>query len=61
MNRKKKYLLIDTETANDLDYPLVYGIGYVVTDNTGYIYEKKSFVIRDVFEWQEMMCSAYYS
>ena len=61
MNRKKKYLLIDTETANGLDYPLVYDIGYVVTDNTGYIYEKKSFVIRDIFEWQEIMCSAYYN
>ena len=62
MNRKKKFLVIDVETANNMDNPLVYDIGFAVTDNTGYIYEQHSFIIRDVFVCEcELMCSAYYA
>lgn len=55
------YLALDTETANTMDDPLVYDIGGVVTDKNGRIYEKFSFVIRDVFVYErDMMHSAYY-
>ncbi len=62
MREKRKFLVIDTETANGLDYPLVYDFGMAVTDKTGHIYEKHSFLINDVFVLeQELMQSAYYA
>lgn len=60
--RKHYYLVLDVETANSLDNPLVYDIGGVVTDKRGIIYESFSFVIRDVFVYErELMKSAYYA
>ena len=47
MNKKKKYLILDVETANSMDDPLVYDIGFAIADNTGKIYEAYSFVISD--------------
>ena len=58
--RKNYYLTIDTETANSMDEPLVYDIGGCVHDNTGNIYETFSFVIREVFDNEELIRSAYY-
>lgn len=56
------YLILDTETANNMDNPLVYDIGGVVADKQGRIYEGFSFVIRDIFVYErEMMKSAYYT
>lgn len=56
------YLVIDTETANGLDDPLVYDIGGVVADKQGRIYERFSFVIRDIFLYEKtLMKTAYYS
>ena len=61
-NRIHYYLVIDTETANSLDDPLVYDIGGVVTDKSGNIYEQFSFVIRDVYIYErELMHTAYYA
>ena len=60
--RIKYYLVVDVETANDLENPLVYDIGGVVTDKQGRIYESFSFVVRDVFVGEkELMKSAYYA
>lgn len=62
MNRKKKFLVIDVETANDILYPLVYDIGYAVVDKEGNVYEQKSLIIRDIFCFEkELMKTAYYS
>lgn len=62
MNRKKKFLVIDVETANDTLYPLVYDIGYAVVDKEGNVYEQKSLIIRDIFCFEkELMETAYYS
>lgn len=61
-NRIHYYLILDTETANGLDDPLVYDIGGVVTDKQGRIYESFSFVIRDVFVYERaLMRTAYYA
>ena len=61
-NRIHYYLVLDTETANGLDDPLVYDIGGVVADKQGRIYESFSFVIRDVFVYErELMHTAYYA
>ena len=60
--RIKYYLVVDVETANDLENPLVYDIGGVVTDKQGRIYESFSFVVRDVFVGEkDLMKSAYYA
>ena len=49
MNRKKKFLVVDVETANDTLYPLVYDIGYAVVDKEGNVYKQNSVIIRDIF------------
>lgn len=60
--RRKYYMVLDTETANDLDYPLVYDIGYAIIDKYGNIYKTESFVIADVFYGEEeLMSTAYYA
>lgn len=62
MNKKKKYLVLDVETANSMDDPLVYDIGFAIADNTGKIYEEQSFIISDVFsEMKDIMKTAYYA
>jgi hypothetical protein len=56
------YLVLDTETTNGLDQPLVYDIGGVITDKQGRIYESFSFVIRDIFVYERtLMQTAYYA
>lgn len=71
MDRRINYLIgLDTETANgilvedklDLSQSLVYDLGWVVTDKHGRIYEKKSFVVREIFiGMKDVMKSAYYA
>jgi len=60
--RIKYYLILDTETTNGLEQPLVYDLGGVVADKQGNIYESFSFVIRDIFVYErELMRTAYYA
>ena len=60
--RKNYYLMLDTETANTLDDPLVYDIGLAVVDKTGKIYECYSFIIYEIFcQCKDLMQTAYYS
>lgn len=55
-------IMIDTETANGLDDPLFYDVGWEVIDSHGRLYEKRSFVNRDIFCYErDMMRSAYYA
>ena len=62
MNKKKKYLVLDVETANMVEDPLVYDIGFAIADNTGKIYEAYSFVISDIFfDMADIMETAYYA
>ena len=62
MNTKDKYIVIDTETANGMDYPLCYDIGFAVVDNTGKVYAHYSYCVSEIFtEQPEMMQSAYYA
>lgn len=62
MNRKFKYIIIDTETANGMDFPLVYDIGFAVVDNTGFVYEKHSYCVQEIFaDRPDLMASAYYA
>ena len=59
--RRKYYLVADVETAGGLDNPLVYDIGYAITDRQGNIYETRSFIISEIFYNKPLMTSAYYS
>lgn len=56
------YLIVDTETANGLNEPLVYDYGGIVVNNKGKILEYFSFVITDIFYLKkELMKSCYYA
>ena len=62
MNKKKKYLVLDVETANMVEDPLVYDVGFAIVDNTGKIYEAYSFVVSDIFfDMADIMETAYYA
>lgn len=64
-------IMLDTETANtlidangrlDMTSVLVYDLGGIVTDTKGRIYERFSFINKDIFfDEAELMQSAYYS
>lgn len=60
--RKSYFITFDTETANSLECPLMYDLGFAVHDKQGNIYETFSLVIADVYcNEKEIMQSAYYS
>lgn len=63
MSRKKEmYLVIDTETCNTLEQPLVYDIGYAICDRFGDIMIERSFVVAEIFlDCKDVMKSAYYA
>lgn len=57
----KYVMVVDTETANGLAFPLPYDIGGVVLDTiTGEIVEQFSYVVAEVFLDRELMSTAYY-
>lgn len=57
----KKYIVLDTETTNNLDDPIAYDIGFAVIDAKGNVYETHSFVIANVFLNKKLMESAYFA
>lgn len=66
VDKRKKYLMVlDVETTNNqmnskFNDGLVYDIGFVICDKEGKIYVKRSFAIKDIFDWKELMSTAYY-
>ena len=63
-------IMLDTETANTIDYDgsldmsnvLPYDIGFAIIDSHGRVYEKYSFVIADIYLYEkDLMQSAYYA
>ena len=63
MARKKElFLIIDTETANSIEQPLCYDIGYAICDRQGKIYLERSFVVSELFlDHKDLMQSAYFA
>ena len=60
--RHRYILALDTETANNMDDPLPYDIGYAVIDTNGKIYLTRSFVNADIFyQCPDLMATAYYA
>lgn len=62
MTKKHIYITLDTETCGSLGKPLVYDLGYTIHDRYGNIYEKRSYVVREIFYGEkEKMRTAYYA
>ena len=60
--RKSYFVVFDTETANGLDDPIMYDLGFAVVDKKGTVYETNSLIIREVFYgMKDLMKSAYYA
>lgn len=55
------YLMIDTETTNDLDCPICYDVGFSVINDEGKTLAKFSYVVADIFLDKEFMSVAFYS
>lgn len=55
------YVILDTETTNNLDYPLMYDIGFSVINEKAETFESHSYVVKEVFENQELMAEAYFA
>ena len=56
-----KYIVLDTETTNSLDDPIVYDIGWAVVDENGEVYETASYVVADIFCDNDLMASAFFA
>ena len=62
MRRNERFIVIDTETANSVEHPLTYDVGFFVMDRKGNVYEEKSLVVYDIYaKEREMMKTAYYA
>ena len=53
-------LMLDTETTNDIDCPLVYDVGYQIFSIDGGLKCERSFLNTDIFNDAELMESAYF-
>lgn len=60
--KKQFFMVLDTETANTIEQPIPYDIGWAVCDRQGNIYEEKSFIVAEIFlDMKDLMQSAYYA
>ena len=57
MNR----IVLDTETANSLEEPIAYDIGWAVIDDNYTVIKTESYAVLEVFTDKEFMASAYYA
>lgn len=61
-HRHNYFMVVDTETCGGLDNPLVYDIGFLIVDSQGRIYERRSYVVYEIFwKQKDLMQSAYYA
>lgn len=62
IDKRKKYIMcLDVETAGNIGKPLVYDLGFAITDKKGNIYQKFSFVVEEIFDDRKLMETAYYA
>ena len=61
-NTERTITILDTETANFVDAPIPYDVGYqIINPTTGEVKCRRSFVLREIFTDKELMSSAYYA
>ena len=59
---KEKFAVLDNETANSVEQPLPYDLGWAIVDKEGTIYETHSFVIAEIYiGCKDLMKTAYYA
>lgn len=58
---RKNNLVFDVETAGEVWAPLMYDIGWVITSPHGKTLKKRRFIIKEIFETESLMTSAYYA
>lgn len=62
INQNEFVIVLDTETANSIDDPLCYDVGFAVIDPfTAEVIEAHSFVVAEIFLDKELMASAYFA
>jgi len=54
-------MMIDTETTNDIDCPIVYDVGYQIFNLAGEVFCERSYVNADVFLDKELMKDAFFA
>lgn len=55
-------MIIDTETANGLEQPMPYDVGYIIFDDeTKEVAVERSFIVAEIFFDTELMAGAYYA
>ena len=57
----KRIMLIDTETVNSIDDPIVYDVSFEVFDLEGNTYDAQALVNKDVYNDTELMSTCYYA
>ena len=62
IDKRKNYgIILDTETANTLEEPLFYEIGWMVVDSKGNPYKEKEYINGDIFYGRyDLMNTCYY-
>lgn len=60
IENQEKIIVIDTETTNSIDDPICYDVGFAVVDKNGFVFEKHSFIVAEVFLDEDLMRSAYF-
>lgn len=62
MRRKDLYIVGDIETANFAEDALAYDVGLAIIDRKGNVYDRKSFIVSEIFVNEpDLMKSAYYA
>jgi len=61
LTSQSRIMIIDTETTNSLDDPVVYDVGFEVFDLEGTTYESCSMINTEVFNDPALMSTAYYA
>ena len=55
------FMILDTETTNDIDCPFVYDFGFAVIDENAKVYASYSYVNADIFCDDELMSTAFFA
>ena len=61
INRDDVIMMLDTETTNDIECPIVYDVGYQLFSLAEGVLCERSFVNADVFLDKDLMASAYFA
>lgn len=57
-----RVMILDTETANSINSPIPYDVGYQIVDtDTTEVLRKRSYVVQETFMNKDLMTSAYYA